>query len=191
MPHLEVLYHNGPCLVINKPAGVLTQAPPGIDSLEVRVRDYFRHQESKAANTNIYTGVPHRLDRPVSGAMVFARHVRATRRLAAQFEQRSVSKIYWAIVTNQNLPESGTWQDHLRKIPGRAFVEVVEADHPDGKKAILHFERKQVLGEYALLQIQLETGRTHQIRVQAASRGYPILGDDQYGSSIRFWTRIW
>ena len=205
MSNLEVLYHDGPCLVVNKPAGILTQAPPGIDSVEVRVRNYFRSQEEKADDTKIYTGVPHRLDRPVSGAMVFARHVRASRRLSAQFEKRTVKKTYWALVpteANRDLPEyvtrssesgeltelpkRGTWRDHLRKIPGRSFVKVVEPEYPGGKHAILHFEVKQKFSNVALLEITLETGRTHQIRVQFASRGFPILGDDQYGSTATF-----
>ena len=84
------------------------------------------------------------------------------------------------------LPERGTWRDHLRKIPGRSFVKVVEPEYPGAKHAILHFELKRKFGDVALLQIELETGRTHQIRVQAASRGFPILGDDQYGSTVKF-----
>ena len=78
-PELEILYDNGPCLVVNKPPGVLTQAPAGIDSMEVRVKAFYREREQKEGN--IYLGLPHRLDRPVSGAIVFARHVRAAQRL--------------------------------------------------------------------------------------------------------------
>ena len=189
MPTIKVLYRSGACLVVNKPAGVLTQAPPGIDSLECRVKDYFRSQESKSASEKIYTGVPHRLDRPVSGAMVFARHARASRRLSAQFEKRTVKKKYWAIVSiagHDDFPKTGTWQDYLRKIPGRSFVEVVGVDHPEAKLAKLHYEIRVVQNHLAALEIRLETGRTHQIRVQAASRNMPILGDDQYGSVIEF-----
>src|SRR5829696_10534619 len=93
---LEILYYNGPCLVINKPPGVLTQAPAGIDSLEVRVKGFYRQREQKEGN--IYLFLPHRLDRPVSGAIVFARHVRAAQRLSTQFENRTVTKAYWAFV---------------------------------------------------------------------------------------------
>src|SRR5438105_13881186 len=76
---LDILYNNGPCLVVNKPPGILTQAPAGIDSMEVRVKEFYREREQKEGN--IYLGLPHRLDRPVSGAIVFARHVRAAQRL--------------------------------------------------------------------------------------------------------------
>ncbi len=93
---LEILYDNGPCLVVNKPPGILTQAPAGIDSLEVQVKAFYREREQKEGN--IYLGLPHRLDRPVSGAIVFARHVRAAQRLSSQFENRTVTKVYWAVV---------------------------------------------------------------------------------------------
>ena len=79
---MDVLYHEGPCLVVLKPAGLATQAPPQFDSLEVRVREWFRLREAIAGN--LYLGVPHRLDRPVSGPVVFARHVRAARRISRQ-----------------------------------------------------------------------------------------------------------
>src|SRR5262245_33186001 len=95
---LDILYDNGPCLVVNKPPGLLTQGPAGIDSLEVRIKAHYRLREGKAKDANIYLGLPHRLDRPVSGAIVFARHVRAAQRLARQFEDRTVTKVYWAIV---------------------------------------------------------------------------------------------
>ena len=80
----DILYEEGPCLVVAKPGGVLTQAPPGIDSLEVRIKRFLKVRDSKPGN--VYLGVPHRLDRPVSGVMVFAKHVRAARRIAEQFQ---------------------------------------------------------------------------------------------------------
>jgi len=181
---LDVLYHEGPCIVVNKPSGLLTQAPAGIDSLEEHVRSYIKDLESKTGN--IYVGVPHRLDRPASGAIVFGRHVRATRRLAKQFEERTIQKTYWAIVPRTKIPVEGIWRDRLRKIPGRSFVEVVEDDHPEGKSAVLRCQIRREMGDFNLLELELETGRTHQIRVQAAHRGIPILGDDQYGSTNSF-----
>ena len=185
MSKLDVIYHEGPCIVVNKPPGILTQSPPGIDSLEQLVRNYVKQQENKEGK--IYLGVPHRLDRPASGAIVFGRHIRATRRLSEQFEKRTVRKTYWALVPRaDDLPGNGTWEDHLRKIHGRSFVEVVDANHPKGKHAVLHYRRVRDHDDATLLEIELETGRTHQIRVQLASRGFPILGDDQYGSEITF-----
>jgi RluA family pseudouridine synthase len=181
---LDILYDNGPCLVVNKPAGLLTQAPAGIDSLEVQVREFYKQREGKEGN--IYLGLPHRLDRPVSGAIVFARHVRAAQRLAAQFENRTVSKNYWAFVEGHVTPDEGTWIDHLHKRHGMAQSIVVSADDPRGKIAILHYRTMATTAVGTWLEIELETGRTHQIRVQAASRGFPVLGDTQYGSTVPF-----
>jgi RluA family pseudouridine synthase len=181
---LDILYDNGPCLVVNKPSGLLTQAPAGIESLEVQVREFYKSREG--IEGNIYLGLPHRLDRPVSGAIVFARHVRAARRIASQFENRTVSKRYWAVVEGLVSPEEGTWTDHLHKRHGMAQSIVVHADDPRGKLAILHYRTLAATHAGTWLEIELETGRTHQIRVQAASRGYPVLGDSQYGANQSF-----
>lgn len=182
---IEVLYEDGPCLVVLKPPGVLTQAPPGIDSMEVRMRELLCRRNGREAK-EIYLGVPHRLDRPASGAMVFCTKYRTTRKLAEQFEGRLVKKVYWACVSGRVEPDSGTWEDYLRKIPGEARVEVVSHDHPEGRLAILHY-RTLAAGDWGTcLEIRLETGRTHQIRIQSASRGHPLLGDAQYGSAVPF-----
>lgn len=207
-PALEILYDNGPCLVVNKRAGVLTQAPAGIDSLEVQVKAFYRERDGKEADANIYLGLPHRLDRPVSGAIVFARHVRAAQRLSTQFENRTVTKVYWALVERDVQPDEGTWTDHLHKRHGMAQSIVVPPDDPRGKIAILryrvldrlHIADPSRVGSngqpedpsrdgramYSWLEIELETGRTHQIRVQCASRGHAVIGDTQYGSTLAF-----
>ena len=182
--NLDILYDSGPCLVVNKPPGILTQAPAGIDSLEVRVKAFYREREQKEGN--IYLGLPHRLDRPVSGAIVFARHVRAAQRLSAQFEERTVTKVYWAFVEGNVQPDEATWTDFLHKRHGMAQAIVVPEGDSRGKLAVMHYrvlERTQ-LGSW--LEVELETGRTHQIRVQAASRGHPVLGDAQYGATHPF-----
>jgi 23S rRNA pseudouridine1911/1915/1917 synthase len=182
---LEVLYDNGPVLVINKRSGVLTQAPAGIDSLEVQVKAFYRGREEKG-EANIYLGLPHRLDRPVSGAIVFARHVRAAQRISTQFENRTVTKVYWALVEGAIEGDEGTWTDHLHKRHGMAQSIVVPADDPRGKLAIMHWRVMCRADTGTLLEIQLETGRTHQIRVQAASRGHAVVGDTQYGATQPF-----
>jgi RluA family pseudouridine synthase len=175
----SLLRDEGACLLVSKPPGLLTQAPPGIDSLELRLRAMLRARDPVAER--IYLGVPHRLDRPASGVMVFGRSRGATQRLAEQFESRLVDKVYWACVEGRVEPASGRWEDYLRKVPGEARSEVVPAGHSEGRFAALAF---RVLARYdwgSWLQIELETGRTHQIRIQAASRGHPLLGDTQYG----------
>lgn len=181
---LDVLYDDGPVLVVNKPPGLLTQAPRGIDSLELWVRDYFRTKEQLEGN--FYVGLVHRIDRPVTGAIVFGRNVRATQRLARQFQERTVGKTYWALVEGCVEPDEGTWRDHLHKRHGMAQAIVVPEDDPRGKHAVLHYAVRQRLENATWLEITLETGRTHQIRVQAASRGHAVLGDAQYGAAIPF-----
>lgn len=180
----DILYEEGPCLAVVKPGGVATQAPPGIESLEVRVKQFLRIRDSKPGN--IYLGIPHRLDRPVSGVLVMARHVRAARRLAEQFEARTVRKTYWAVVEGRVSPDCGTWTDHLRKVPDAAQVEIVAPDHAEARIAVLHYRVVAAHEHDSWLEIDLETGRMHQIRVQAAHRSHPILGDSQYGSLTPF-----
>jgi len=181
---VDILYEAGPCLVVCKPPGLLTQAPPGVDSLERRVKAFLKQREQKPGN--VYLGVPHRLDRPASGALLLARHERATRRLTEQFESHLVRKVYWACVEGQVAPAEGTWEDFVRKVPGEARAEVVAADHPEARHAVLHYRTRGTAPWGAWLEIELETGRTHQIRVQAAWRGHPIVGDAQYGAAIPF-----
>jgi len=183
---LEILLDDGPCLIVNKPAGLLTQAPRGIDSLEIWVKEFYRQREGKPADAKLYLGLAHRIDRPVTGAIVFGRHVRATRKLCSQFSNRTVSKTYWAFVEGNVTPDEGTWKDYLHKCQGMAQSELVDADHPDAKHAILHYRVlwRSPVGTW--LEIELETGRTHQIRVQAASRGHAVVGDSQYGSTVPF-----
>lgn len=183
-PGFEILYEEGPCLVVNKPGGVLTQAPPGIDSLERRVKQFLKTRDGKPGN--VYLGVAHRLDRPVSGAIVLAKHARAARRLCEQFQSRSVEKTYWALVEGQVGDETAVWTDTLRKIPDQARGEVVAADDPDARTAVLRYRVLQRMAHETWLEIRLETGRMHQIRIQASSRGHPVLGDELYGSTRGF-----
>lgn len=180
----DILYEDEPCLVVCKPPGVATQAPPGIDSLEVRIKAFLTARDNPPHA--VYLGVPHRLDRPASGAMVFATRRRAAQKLARQFELREVRKIYWACVEGRPEPAAGTWRDYLRKVYGKPEAEVVGADHPEGRLAVLHYRTLASTEWGSWLEIELETGRTHQVRIQAASRGYPIVGDVQYGSKIPF-----
>jgi RluA family pseudouridine synthase len=181
---VTLLYHSGPCIVVMKPAGLLTQAPPGIDSTEARIKNWLRAREGKSGN--IYLGVPHRLDRPVSGVMVFARHERAARRLSRQFELRTVRKVYWACVSGIVEPAEGTWTDMILKIVGQPRAMVVPPESSEGQKALLRYRRLGVFDWGSWLEIELVTGRNHQIRVQASSRGHAVLGDTMYGSIVPF-----
>jgi len=180
----DILYEQGPCLVICKPGGLLTQAPPNIDSLESRLKAFLKARDEKTGN--IYLAIIHRLDRPVSGAVVCARHVRAAKRLSEQFAQRTVQKQYVALVEGPIEPASGTLCDHLRKVPNEPRAEIVSADDSDARQAVMHYRTIDVRDGHSLLEIALETGRMHQIRLQLAARGFPILGDELYGSTQPF-----
>src|SRR4029077_1512434 len=133
MNDLTILFEDNHCLAVAKPAPLLTQGvPPGIPTLESQVKAYLKAKYHKAGN--VYLGIPHRLDRPVSGVVLFARNTKAARRLAEQFQQRQVRKVYWAIVEGTVNPQHGTWEDWLLKLPEesrtiRADPEIPRAKH--------------------------------------------------------------
>jgi RluA family pseudouridine synthase len=186
-PGFDILFEDETALAVAKPAGLLTQAPLGIDSLEYRIKQFLRERDGGTGD--VYLGVPHRLDRPVSGAIVFAKTLKAAQRISKQFENRRVEKTYWALVEGHIEPSEGTWTDHLKKIDGEPRTIVIEQSDPEGRIAILHYKVLQkvaIRAERTLLEITLETGRTHQIRVQCSSRNHPLLGDELYGSNIPF-----
>ncbi len=182
---LTVLYEDNHCLAVLKPSALLTQGvPPGIPTLESQVKAYVKEKYNKAGN--VYLGIPHRLDRPVSGVVVFARNTKAARRLAEQFQNRTVNKVYWAAVEGDVRPEEGMWEDWLLKIADQARAEVVTADTPGARHAVLAYRRLATHDQCTLLELQPKTGRMHQIRVQAAVRGWPMRGDEQYGARRSF-----
>lgn len=180
----DILFEDPQCLVVVKPSGLLTQAPPGIDSLEIRIKRYLR--QSAEAGREPYLGVPHRLDRPASGVMIFAKTRTAAQRISEQFQDQRIEKTYWALVQGLVGEDSGTWIDSMRKVEGEARSEIVGEQDAGSQRAVLHFKKLGQTDAFTWLAIQLETGRTHQIRLQAGSRGFPILGDELYGSSVGF-----
>ena len=182
---LVVLYEDNHCLVVAKPAPLLTQGvPPGIPTLENLAKAYLKERYHKPGN--VYLGIPHRLDRPVSGVLVFARNTKAAQRLAEQFQQRQVRKVYWALVEGEVQPDAGVWEDWLLKIKEESRTERVDAETPGARHARLRFRVLQRMENGTLLEIEPETGRMHQIRVQAAGRGWPIRGDFAYGATQSF-----
>jgi RluA family pseudouridine synthase len=180
----DVLLEDGAVFVMNKPGGLLTQGPPGIDSLELRTKHFLKVRDEKPGK--VYLGVPHRLDRPVSGAITVVKNVRAAQRLSQQIREHRVTKTYWAVVAGSSPDDSGRWTDFMRKIPDEARSEIVQPDHPDAKEAVLDFRVIASDDDRSLIEIQLVTGRTHQIRLQCSHRGLPILGDAMYGSESAF-----
>jgi 23S rRNA pseudouridine1911/1915/1917 synthase len=186
---LTILYEDNHCLVVSKPAPLLTQGvPPDIPTLEALAKAYLKERYHKKGN--VYLGIPHRLDRPVSGVVVFARNTKAARRLAEQFQSRQVRKLYWAAVERSptgEVPDSeGVWEDWLLKVQEESRTERVAPEAPGARHAILAFRRLREAADGALLEIEPRTGRMHQIRVQTAVRGWPVRGDVQYGARLPF-----
>ena len=179
-PPLEILREDGPLLVVNKPPGISTQGVPGkYMTLESQVREYIKTTFHKPGN--VYLGIPHRLDRPTSGVIVFARNSKTAARLAEQFAERSVIKEYLAIVEGEVSPETGSLSDWLLKDAERAFVRIVPEGTARAKFAELEYRVIAIRSGRTLLHLMPRTGRMHQLRVQLAARGWPVVGDRQYG----------
>lgn len=180
---ISILYEESHFLVASKPAGILTQAVPGIDSMQVRLVEQLRVRDQHAGRP--FVGLPHRLDRGTSGAILIARNQRALKRFCAQFQHRSVQKFYVAWVHGKIDQNFQFCRDFLRKIDNQAQAEIVTADTPGAKLAELQVRSICCLESHSLVLIQLFTGRMHQIRIQLGSRGFPIIGDSLYGSSTK------
>ena len=181
---IEVLHEDPHLIAVNKPAPLLTQAPPGVPNLEALVKGYLKEKYAKPAG--VYLAVPHRLDRPVTGVILFVRNTKAAQRVQAQFEAKSVVKVYRAVVAGRVPEDAGTWHDWLRKVPDEARVERANEGGPGAKSATLHYTVVGRSDTTTTLELTPVTGRMHQLRVQAAWRGFPILGDAQYGSVTPF-----
>ena len=181
----DILCEDGPLLAVNKPAGMITQgAPKGVTGLIDLVKAYLKARYNKPGN--VYLGVPHRLDRPVSGVVIFSRNSKCAARLAEQFAQRQVKKVYWACLERPPEADSGELVDWILRIPDQPRVEIVPEGTPSAKRAALSYRVLERKKGRALVEVELQTGRMHQIRVQFASRGCPIVGDVQYGSKSTF-----
>ncbi len=185
---LQILFEDNHVLAVAKPAPLLTQAArsqqsDGVPCLEAIVREYLRVRYDKPGN--IYLGIPHRLDRPVSGVIVFARTSKAAARLAEQFREREVTKEYWAAVDG-TVPEFGIWAHWLRKIPEEARAEVAEPKSDGARYAETRFRLLASWADRSLIELIPLTGRMHQLRLQCGLAGVPILGDVLYASKAAF-----
>src|SRR4051794_39366335 len=181
----SILFEDPHLIAVSKPAPLLTQAPAGVPSLEAMVKAYVKAKYAKPAG--VYLGIPHRLDRPVSGVVVFARNTKAAQRVHAQFAEHRVRKVYWAAVEGDVTPDAGVWEDWVRKLAEEARVVRASEGEPGAKLAMLEYRVLRKLADGGTL-IELEplTGRMHQLRVQAAWRGHPVFGDTTYGTARPF-----
>ncbi len=183
---LDVLHLDNHLLAVNKPAGLLVQGDhTGDTDLLTLGKAFLKREFDKPGN--VFLGLVHRLDRPVSGVVVLARTSKAASRLSAQFRTRTPDKRYLALVEGR-LTGEGERVDHLAKTD-RA-VRVVRPTHPKAKRAALRWRAlgtdRTKSGDLSLVAVELLTGRAHQIRAQLAAMGYPILGDLRYGAQRRF-----
>lgn len=189
MAPLEILYEDNHCLAVVKPGGVVCTHFQGKEAtLDQTIKRYLKEKYDKQGN--VFLGVVHRLDRVVSGVMLFARTSKAAARLAEQFREGTVEKVYWAVVEGEPGSMAGSLEDWLRKDDGVRRVEVVTRAAPGARQALLHFQVRAVHGGLSWLELRPQTGRTHQLRVQLAHRGHPIYGDAKYGSVRTFGSTI-
>ena len=178
--NLQVLFEDNHLIVVNKRAGDIVQGDKTGDTpLSDVVKAYIKDKYNKLGS--VYLGVVHRLDRPTTGIVIFAKTSKALSRLNKLFADKNISKTYWAIVKNKPKKEHDTLIHWLKKNPknnkSTSFIKEVK----DSKKAILHYTLLKKLDTYYLLEVNLETGRHHQIRSQLSSIGCPIKGDLKYG----------
>tara|TARA_R110002124_G_scaffold99087_1_gene244862 strand:+ start:590 stop:1297 length:708 start_codon:yes stop_codon:yes gene_type:complete len=176
----RILFEDNHLIIVNKLAGELVQGDyTGDQPLVEVVREYIRTQYNKPGN--VFTGLVHRLDRPTSGIVVFAKTSKALSRMNAIFEKREVDKRYWALVRENPPKNSERLLHYLRKDGSKNKSFVFDKEQKGVKKAALTYTILAKSESYKLLEIELETGRHHQIRVQLAAIGCPIKGDLKYG----------
>lgn len=180
---LKVLYEDNHLLVISKPAGVLVQGDAtGDKPLVEMAKEYIGEKYHKPGE--VFLGVVHRLDRPVSGVVVFARTSKALERMNALFRNKETQKTYWAIVSRKPVPSEGTLVHWLVKDEKKNKTTAYHREHPEGQRSELNYKLITSKGGYYLIEVNPITGRPHQIRVQLTSIGCPIVGDVKYGSEI-------
>jgi len=178
--NLQVLYQDNHLLVVNKRPGDIVQGDKTGDTpLSEVVKAYIKKKYNKPGE--VFLGVIHRLDRPTSGIVVFARTSKALSRMNALFKSKEVEKTYWALIKNPPPANSGTLTHWLQRNPGQNKSYAHDKETPARKRAVLSYHLAKQLDRYALLEINLETGRHHQIRAQLAALGCPIKGDLKYG----------
>ena len=182
---LEILYEDNHCVAITKPAGVpSTHYDGGEETIDRAVKTYLKTRYGKPGN--VFLGVVHRIDKPVSGVLLFARTSKAAARFARQFREGTIEKVYWAVVEGPVSRAAGSLEDWLLKNEDAGRVEVVDPEAPGARQALLHYQRRGEHGGLTWLEVRPQTGRTHQLRVQLAHHGHPIYGDAKYGSIHTF-----
>jgi 23S rRNA pseudouridine1911/1915/1917 synthase len=176
----EIIYEDNHLIIVNKGVSDIVQEDKtGDDSLEMLIKAFIKERDQKPGN--VFLGVVHRIDRPVSGVVVFAKTSKALTRMNEIFQTREIQKIYWAIVKEKPDKDEGDLENFISRNSkkNKAFIHTKEVK--DSKPARLHYRIRAKSDKYYLLEIELYTGRHHQIRAQLAFLGCPVKGDLKYG----------
>jgi len=177
---MEVLYEDNHIIAVNKSNSDLVQGDrTGDVSLDQQIKQWLKEKYNKPGN--VYLGVIHRLDRPVSGVVLFAKTSKALSRMNNIFKEKQVEKTYWAVVKNCPDPEAGTLRHHMVRNPQKNKSFAYDQPRKNSKEAVLSYQLIASSQRYHLLEVTLETGRHHQIRSQLSRIGSPIKGDLKYG----------
>ena len=178
--NIQLLYEDNHLIAVNKRIGDIIQGDKTKDKpLSEILKGYIKHKYNKPGA--VFLGVTHRIDRPTSGIVVFAKTSKALKRMNQLFQEKCIHKIYWAIVKNKPIKSEDTLIHWLKKNPKKNTTKAFPKEVKDSKKAILHYKVIKELKTYSHLEVILETGRSHQIRSQLAYIGSPIKGDLKYG----------
>ncbi|MEI8372510.1 MAG: RluA family pseudouridine synthase [Planctomycetota bacterium] len=184
-PALDVLYEDNHLLVLNKPAGLPTMGTPdGTPTLLSAAKDYIKQKYQKPGD--VYLGIMSRLDAPVTGVILLARTSKAAARMTEQFRTHAVQKIYWALVEGAPYPANGNLINWVIHDERHRCMHVVDSTCSEAKEARLTYCLLSNDSRMSLLEVELETGRKHQIRLQMAHHGHPVVGDRKYGSQLKF-----
>ncbi|MBR3081961.1 MAG: RluA family pseudouridine synthase [Clostridiales bacterium] len=176
---IKILYEDNHLIVCIKPAGVLSQSDgSGSPDMLTILKRYIKEKYEKPGE--VYLGLVHRLDRPVSGVMVFARTSKAASRLSEQIRTRKVEKLYRCVVKGI-LEGSGRLENYISKDEDKNIVTVIDSEKPGFKASYLDYRAISSKDGMTLVEVKLGTGRSHQIRAQMAHNGYPLVGDQKYG----------
>lgn len=181
---LKILYEDNHCVAVYKPAGILTQGDKNKnENLMDAVKKYLKKKYAKPGN--VFLGLVHRLDRNVSGIILFAKNSKSAAKLSKQFSEHAIRKIYEAEVLGLFKPKSGTLKNYLEKNTERMRADVYDAPGDKRQFAELAYETLREKNTTSVLKIELKTGRFHQIRAQLSAAGHSIVGDVKYGAPAK------
>lgn len=181
MEESQIIYEDNHLLIINKKVGQLVQGDKtGDESLLESIKNFIKIRDNKPGN--VFLGLVHRIDRPTSGLVIYAKTSKALSRLTQMVKNREIKKTYWAIVPKEIIPQSQRLVHYLKKNEKNNKAIIFAKPTEGAKEAILTYHIIKILENYQLLEIDLETGRHHQIRAQLSKNGVPIKGDLKYGS---------